>query len=226
LLNNANLTAWEPGVAHAELDRLTERIADILKLPAREVGEDGREEGRAGREDGRIDTRRGGRRPIWLAAGVAILLGAGAVYGAYMAGTWRQGSAGSSSASAAAVEKQSLEDLFNPLGLGLAGDGVVPMRAFELQDIGVHLVFLRPDQADASGLTSGAVVWRVEKGAAQAAGLQAGDVVMSINGRKISSENELRTVLRSIGPGTSRYLIQRGRERVTVDIDCATCSVS
>ena len=112
-----------------------------------------------------------------------------------------------------------------PLGLGL-GDAALPMRAFELQDLGLHLVFIRPEQADMFGLSPGAVVLRIEKGAAQAAGLQAGDVVAAINGRKISNENDLRNVVRSIGPGKSRYVIRRDKETLSLDIDCSTCTVS
>ena len=232
LLNSANLTTWEAGSSHPELDTLTERIADILKQPATaprvEV-----------RGDRGIEPQGGVRRPRWLAAAVAILLVAGAVSGAYIAGTWRQGSKGDtpagsgdnvadateSAASTAAVETPRLEDLFKPLGLGL-GDAALPMRAFELQDLGLHLVFIRPEQADMFGLSPGAVFLRVEKGAAQAAGLQAGDVVAAINGRKISNENDLRNVVRSIGPGKSRYVIRRDKETLTLDIDCSTCTVS
>ena len=193
LLNGADLSAWEAGIPHPELDTLTERIAEILKQPGTREPQvvDVHGNNRTGTHDTRY------RRP-WLIAGAAILLTVGVFYAAYIAGSWRQPAAAtplsSGGSTSAASESQALEDLLKPLGLGLGGDATLAMRAFELQDIGLHLVFVRPEQADAFGLSPGAVVLRVEKGAGQTAGVQAGDVVAAINGRKISSENDLRNV--------------------------------
>jgi S1-C subfamily serine protease len=87
----------------------------------------------------------------------------------------------------------------------------------------VHLVFIPEAQAGIFG-ASGAVVWRVESGTGQAAGLHAGDVVAAVNDQKIESEDDLRRVLRGIGPGKSRYLIRRGEQTLTLEIDCPTCT--
>jgi S1-C subfamily serine protease len=103
------------------------------------------------------------------------------------------------------------------------------MRVFELKDLGLHIMFIRPEQAEtfrAAGLSPGAVAWRVEPGLAQAAGLQVGDVFVAVNGRKISTEDDLRSALRAVGPGKSRYVIHRDKKTLTVDIDCPTCTPS
>jgi S1-C subfamily serine protease len=101
--------------------------------------------------------------------------------------------------------------------------------AFEIIELGLHLAFLTPEQAatlGGAGSSSGAVVWRVEPGPSQTAGLRAGDVVAAINGQTISSRDDLRRAVRAIGPGKSRYLIRRGSETLTVEIDCPACVVS
>jgi S1-C subfamily serine protease len=90
----------------------------------------------------------------------------------------------------------------------------------------VHLVFVPEDQTNslrAAGLPPGAFVWRVEPGPAQAAGLRARDVIAAINGQKIASEDDLRRIVRSIGPGVSKYTIRRGNETLSLDIECPGC---
>jgi hypothetical protein len=89
------------------------------------------------------------------------------------------------------------------------------LTGFELLELGLHIAFVPPE---------GAVVIRVENGLAQAAGLRVGDVVISINGQQMTTENEVRRVLKGIGPGKSRYLVRRGKEALTVDIDCPKCT--
>ena len=98
--------------------------------------------------------------------------------------------------------------------------------AFEIIELGLHLTFLSPEQTatlGGAGLSGGAVVWRVEPGPSQTAGLRAGDVVASINGQNISSQDDLRRAVRAIGPGKSRYLIRRGSDTLTVEIDRPAC---
>jgi S1-C subfamily serine protease len=99
------------------------------------------------------------------------------------------------------------------------------MTAIEALELNLHLVFLTPEQAATAGgdLSSGAVVWRVEPGPAQTAGLYVGDVVTAINGQKISSRDDLRSAIRALGPGKSRFLIRRGNKTLTVVVDCPAC---
>ena len=75
--------------------------------------------------------------------------------------------------------------------------------AFEILELGLHLIFITPEEAAGAGLSTGAVVWRVEPGPSQAAGLRAGDVVAAINGQTIASRDDLRRAVSAIGPGKS-----------------------
>ena len=89
--------------------------------------------------------------------------------------------------------------------------------------LGLYLVAITPEQAEPfrqAGVSPGAVIVIVESGLARAAGFQVGDVLAAINGQNITTEDELRRTLRALGPGKSRYLIRRGKETLTVEIDC------
>jgi hypothetical protein len=242
LLNGADLSSWEAGAPHPELDTLTERIAEILAhgTPDATVVLGGHGSG---------THRARSKRLLFAGIAVAILLVLGGFYGAYMVGIRRHQSIANapdatdrptstpdaSPANApvkpSAGDTTELEDALKSLGLAVGGSdtGALHTRVFELKDLALHIMFIRPEQAAtfrAAGLSPGAVVWRVEKGLAQAAGLQAGDVVVAINAKKISTEDDLRSALRAIGPGKSRYVIQRDKETLTVEIDCPTCTVS
>ncbi len=238
LLNGADLSGWKPGTAHAELDKLTERITEILA----QTGE------RAqpmvapfGREQPSIESERSWLRQPRLIGGVVALLIAGAVYAAYVIGTLgnRSTPARTATTSIPPTEKPStpgdlsgLEDAIKKLGFDTAPPdvgGAMAMTALEILELGLHLVFITPEQAatvGGAGLSTGAVVWRVEPGPSQTAGLRAGDVVATINGQTISSLDDLRRAVRAIGPGKSRYLIRRGGETLTVEIDCPACLAS
>lgn len=234
LLSGADLSGWQPGTPHAELDKLTERVTEILL----QTGE--REKAPVPpykREQPRIATERPWLRHPWLIRGLAILLVAGVAYAGYMIGTQRQPStpAQPAATSAPASEKppsastlpdpSSLEELLKTLGV--LGGGPMAMRVFLIPGLGLHIAFIPPEQAQtvrAAGLSPGAVVLRVESGLAQSAGLQVGDVVATINGQKITTQDDLRRAARGIGPGKSRYLIRRGKETLTVEIDCPAFS--
>jgi hypothetical protein len=235
LLNGADLSGWQPGTPHAELDRLSERITEILA----QGGE--REKARGPgyeREQPRIAPEQQWLRHPRVIGGLLILLFTGVVYAGYVIGTQRQRSTPTQTTetSVPAAEKppststrpdpSGLEDALKPLGLG---GGALAIKVFHAQELGLHVAFIPPEQAEtfqAAGLSPGAVVWRVESGLAQAAGLHGGDVVAAINGQKITTEDDLRRAIRAIGPGKSRYLIRRGGETLTVEIDCPTCKVS
>jgi TIR domain/PDZ domain len=242
LLNGADLSDWEVGTPNYGLQTLTERITEILKQP-RTIEPP---LVLAGRSEKRLPT--GGRvwnRQRWLAGGVAIVVVA-ALYGAYAAGGRRQRSPADAPPSAEASAPASnasqsnappgkaFDDpsgLINALkgleGLGLgAPSGAVATRVFELPDLGLHIMFVPQEQATSMGLAPGAVIYRVDKGLAQAAGLRPGDVVAAINDRKISTEDDLRSAIGAIGAGKSQYVIRRGKEVLTVQIDCPTCTVS
>jgi TIR domain/PDZ domain len=134
----------------------------------------------------------------------------------------------------APADPSGLEDLLKALGSsagaldGGALGGAIGLTVFQALELGLHIAFI-PEQAEtlrAAGLSSGAVVWRVESGLGQAAGIHVGDVVTAINGRKITTQDDLRRAIRGIGPGKSRFLIRRGKETLTVEIDCPTCKAT
>ncbi len=241
LLNGADLSDWQPGTQHAELDKLTERITDILAQPG------GREKAPLPvyeREQSGIATERPWRRHPWLIGGLAMLLAAGVAYAWHAIVTPRQPSTAAQTAATsipASGKPPSASNLPDPSGLvdairnlslregarngGALGDAMA-MTVFQRQELGLHIAFIPPEQAEtvrAAGLTPGAVVWRVESGLGQAAGLQVGDGVAAINGQTITTQDDLRRAIRGIGPGKSRYLIRRGKETLTVEIDCPTC---
>ena len=239
LLNGANLSDWEAGTAHDELATLTERITEILTQP-RTV-----EPPRLPAADSEQARRTRGRAPNWrrwLARGTAIVVVVAALYGAYAAGGRRQqpndapsSAAASTPASnasrsngpqpAALDDPSGLIDAIKRLGDSNVGtQGSLALRVFELQDLALQIMFVPPEQGAVFGLGPGAVIYRVDKGLAQSAGLRAGDVVATINGRKISTEDDLRGALGAIGPGKSQYEIRRGKEVLTVQIDCPTCT--
>ena len=235
LLSGADLSDWTPGTAHAELDKLTERITEILA----QTGERAPIVPPFGREQSGIESERRWLRQPRLIGGVVAVLIAGAVYAAYVIGTLGNGSTPARTATTAIppTEKPTtpgdlsgLEDAIKKLGFNTAPPdvgGAMAMTALQILELGLHLVFITPEQAakvGGAGLSTGAVVWRVEPGPSQTAGLRAGDVVAAINGQTISSLDDLRRAVRAIGPGKSRYLIRRGGETLTVEIDCSACA--
>ena len=225
LLNGADLSQWDGGTTHAELDRLTDRITEILQTGGCEKAPGAALEG----EPLRIVRDRPWLLRHRLIGALSLVAVAGIVYAGYVIGT-RQPSPPdepqptSASVPASTPSPTALDDL-----AGLLGGGTIGLKVFQVYELGVHIAFIPPEQAEslrAAGFSSGAVVWRVEPGPAQAAGLHVGDVVAAINGQKIATEDDLRRVLRKVGPGKSKYLIRRGKETLTVEIDCPTCSVT
>lgn len=84
--------------------------------------------------------------------------------------------------------------------------------------LGVLISDLTNDVADYFGLdsTKGVVVNEVLEGSpAQAAGLEAGDVILKINDRQVESMGQLRNYIASIEPGTTIDLVvnRKGREK-------------
>ena len=100
------------------------------------------------------------------------------------------------------------------------------MRVFEVTDLGLHIAFIPPEHPMTLGATdpsSGAVVWRVESGAGQVAGIHTGDTILAINGQQIATVDDLRRAISAVGPGKSRYRIRRGKQTMTIEIDCPSC---
>jgi serine protease Do len=86
----------------------------------------------------------------------------------------------------------------------------------QVAQLGLALRSLLPDERRAIGAAGGLMVDGVS-GPSKAAGLQAGDVLLAVNGRPVSSVDQARTSV--VGAArTVALLVQRGRERLYVAI--------
>lgn len=87
--------------------------------------------------------------------------------------------------------------------------------------LGVVIGDLSPELAEAWGLdsTKGALIRQVEEGsAAEKAGIEHRDVIISVNGREIDSASELRLTISQIPPGeTAKLGIIRDGKEITKD---------
>ncbi len=88
--------------------------------------------------------------------------------------------------------------------------------------IGVMIQDLTPDLAEALGLDveRGALVSRVESGSpAEAAGLQAGDVIVAVNGAKVEGSRELRNSIGLVRVGEEIEIdVEREQRRIRLDV--------
>ncbi len=107
-------------------------------------------------------------------------------------------------------------DLTAKLG-GVPGKaGLVRTAAGGAPTLGLNVRPLTADERSQSGIESGLLVERVQ-GAAARAGIQAGDVVLAIDGNAVSNVNQLRSMLDQ-QKDTVALLIQRGDERIFVPV--------
>jgi len=219
LLQAADLTTWQPGTPHLELDRLAARVGELvtpqppLPKPTSPIST----------SQSPVAVRRPQLRHPWVAGSLALALVAAVLAGGYLIWILRgvfADSPGGSAANTGAGTTTAAATTSTVFG------GDPGMRGFHLKDIGVHIAFVRPEHAKALeffGMAAGALVWQLEAGTGQAAGLQTGDVVAAINGKTIATEDDLRTALNAMPQGKSRFLIKRGKETLTIVIDCPTC---
>jgi serine protease Do len=97
--------------------------------------------------------------------------------------------------------------------------------------IGVTVQTLTPDLTEAmklkGGVTGALVGQVVPKAPAEKAGIRSGDVITSVNGRKINDARELRLMVGSMSPGTKVQLgVNRGGETKTFDAELAEMPAS
>jgi hypothetical protein len=224
LLNGADLSGWQPGTQHAELDRLTERITEILAL----TGEPEKPSFLPREpEQYRYPTQRLWLRNRWLIASLSILLLSGIVYVGYVLRTQPTGSAPAPAPQRVETSKRSAPGSTDPNipseFADIAKHFLGLQTAFQSKDLGFHIAFISPEQAEALRLSPGAMVTVVESGQAQMAGLHTGDIIAAVNGQKIATEDDLRSALKNLRPGKSLYLIRRGKDTISIEIDCPTC---
>lgn len=123
------------------------------------------------------------------------------------------------------MEKR-IHDLVGNLGGAIPATSLA--RGFYVPDLGMRIAYLTPEQSASTlgAMPAGAVVMEVESGRPVAkAGIHVGDVVLSIAGKEINSEDDLRQAIFKIGPGKTRYSYRRDGETKTVAVDCPKCKV-
>jgi serine protease Do len=107
-------------------------------------------------------------------------------------------------------------DLTAKLG-GVPGKAaLVKTAAGGAPTLGLNVRPLTPDERSQSGIESGLLVEH-SQGAAARAGIQAGDVVLAIDGNAVSNINQLRSMLDQ-HQDTVALLIQRGDARIFVPV--------
>src|SRR5262245_11759665 len=217
LLNGADLSRWEPGTPHAELNRLTERIGEILG-PPRTIETQG--DTHSEHEPRSIPPRRAWFRDPRVIAGLSILIliVAAVVYASY------NRTRPPVDPEKSVVEQTTPRTTTTTQPAAAQLPSIPAVVAFESKDLKIHVTFIAAEQAGMLGMSSaGAMVFQVESGPAQAAGLHTLDVITAINDRKIATEDDVRRAFGTLQRGKSRYSIRRGDETLTLEIDCPTC---
>jgi membrane-associated protease RseP (regulator of RpoE activity) len=121
------------------------------------------------------------------------------------------------------IEK-AIKDLTGVFGGAIPATSVA--KGFYVPDLGFRIAFLTPEQSASTlgAMPPGAIVLEIESGKPMAhAGLQVGDVMLAIGGKKLASENDLRQAIFKIGPGKTEYSYRRGTENKSIAVDCPNC---
>ena len=233
LLNGADLSEWSGDRGDAEFARLVERVSELL--------------GQAGDDSitdvtpvalGQRTTYKEAQTKWWLTPWSAMIL-AIVVIGAGVTGYLLRGDRPepppkepttvptkvSPGIGTTDMEKR-IHDLVGTLGGAIPATSLA--KGFHVPDLGMRIAFLTPEQSASTlgAMPAGAVVMEVESGRPMAkAGLHVGDVVLSIAGKKILSEDDLRQAIFKIGPGKTQYSYRRDGEIKTLSVDCPGCKV-
>jgi hypothetical protein len=236
LLNGADLRDWSGDANHPEFARLVERVTELLAQPGNSLAQQGRlRQPPIYRESTR-------KRPL---TAVMIVVSAIAIVGAGVTGYLLRGGQPEpqpevptpevpTTTSPAKKEpgtdnsdmEKRIRDLVGTFGGAIPATSVA--RAFHVPDLGLRIAFLSAEQSASTlgAMPAGAVVMEIESGRPMAkAGLHVGDVVLSIAGKKIASEDDLREAIFKIGPGKTQYSYRRGGDIKTVAVDCPNCKV-
>src|SRR5262245_12146308 len=232
LLNGADLRNWNGEATHAEFDRLAKRVAELLgqaaSIAPSSIG-----------VGGKPLAKFFSSRLVWGGLGIVFvaILALGYMLKAKQPEPYTNTNIDTNTAPVPSVEvpakptervssdlEKSIKDLSKIFG------GAVPAtslaKGFHVPDLGLRVAFLTAEQSASTfgALPSGAVVMEVDSGRPMAkAGIHVGDIILSIAGKKITSEDELRQAIFKIGPGKTTYTYRRGEDSKTVAIECAKC---
>jgi hypothetical protein len=238
LLNGANLSDWQPGTTQSEFDKLIESVKALLEQPQGAMLSKTLQEARR-----RSSQFRGGHltRFQWshFAIGrVAALTIRVAVVVYFLKGrqpeqrpllnapvaTQTPTKATSSPESQGSELERAINGLSETLGYTTASGPL--LKGFHVTDLGIQITYVSREQSASTmgPLPTGAVVMEVESGRPAAkAGLEAGDVIIAIDSKKIETEDDLRQAIRKIGTGKTPFSLQRGNEIKTVTVYCPNC---
>jgi TIR domain/PDZ domain len=234
LLNGADLRDWSGDASDAEFARLVERVTELVA----QAGD--------GSPAGAAQTARVLQPPTYKErrakpslTRLIVLVSAIAVVGAGVAGYWLRGGQpepqpevlttvpGKTDPEIGTTDMEKrIRDLVGSFGAAIPATSLA--RGFHVPDLGVRMAFLSAEQSASTlgAMLAGAVVMEIEGGRPMAkAGLHVGDVVLSIGGKKIASEDDLRQAIFKIGPGKTQYSYRRGGDIKTVAVDCPNCKV-
>jgi len=236
LLNGADLSAWQPAVAHTEFDKLTERVKEIVGQPVQTSAITAARE-TANSVSSTSTTKKNRfsllRVSVGAVAIVALTAGGLAYYLKGRHSDTPEPPSITQRSSTSTQETSSLEGHFSGLqdaltksltALNAGTPATAVTKAFHVPDLGLRVAFVSAEQQAALGVPAGAVVLELESDRPAAkAGLHVSDVVLEISGKKLASEDDLRQAILKIGPGKTRFSIRRGKDIKTVLIDCPSC---
>jgi TIR domain/PDZ domain len=239
LLNGADLRDWSGDASDAEFLRLVERVTELLAQTGTDSLAGVAQRDRMQQPPIYRQSLR--KRPL---TGVIVLVSAIAIIGAGITGYLLRGgqpepqpevltpevptivpARKDPGATNTDMEKR-IRDLVGTFGGAIPATSLA--RGFHVPDLGLRIAFLSAEQSASTlgAMPAGAVVMEIESGRPMAkAGLHVGDVVLSIGGKKIASEDDLRQAIFKIGPGKTQYSYRRGGDIKTVSVDCPNCKV-
>ena len=246
-LNGADLSAWN-GDGGEEFFRLIERVKELLGQSASPSVTNFTPSRRPDTAPAKASQTSWGMKPLVIAGLAAIIVVAGLAGYLFRGGTHPEPPIKESVSDAAGDEllrkdsvavakkresatddldmEKRIRDLVGNLGGAIPATSIA--RAFHVPDLGMRIAFLSTEQSASTlgAMPPGAVVMEVESGRPMAkAGIHVGDIVLSIAGKKIASEDDLRQAIFKIGPGKTQYSYRRGGDIQTVAVDCPACKV-
>jgi hypothetical protein len=233
LLNGANLCDWTPASTHVEFDKLLERVAELLGQKAVAATPSSTTNSTFPQRPMTRDlvaqffksrlVRGGFGMAAVVALAVSYVLKAPPPAPDVPPESSSAAPAPSANPDGSDIEK-AIKDLTGGVGGAIPATSLA--KGFYVPDLGIRVAFLTQQQSASTlgALPPGAVVMEVESGRPMArAGLQVGDVMLSIGDRRLGSENDLRQAIFKIGPGKTEYSYRRGSDTKTIAVDCPSC---
>jgi len=236
-LNGADLMDWQGELTNPEFQRLSARVAELIGNPMASATETLRPPADYQSTPPRKNIVHRLRSPAILAGAAMVVIGLASAAYFFNNGSRHDDRPdnppleATNTAKEAAPASPGNSDLEKAIkDMAGAFSGAMPAtslaKGFHVPDLGVRVAYISPEQSAATlgSMPSGAVVMEVESGRPVAkAGVHVGDVILTIAGKKVASENDLRQAIFRIGPGKTEYSYRRGSESKTVSIDCPKC---